>query len=380
MNDPTNPEADADRRLDRTTELRQTAQPGDGGAGPPGAGLSRTAKLVIGFAVLLGIVGIAGTWITVPYVIFSPGDATPVNDYIRIRGTRTYRHQGDVLLLTVRVSSERPNLWRFVEASLDDDSKVYGEEKVYGNVSRRRVERASVAMMEASKLSAQQAALTRLGYNVSVSGKGALVEKVVKRSPADRAGLRVGDVIVRIGTAPITMAEQVGPAVRSEPVGATLEVDVRRVGSSRTLPVASVAAPNGETKGLPYFGIRVKTDQFQVDFPVDISVDPEDVSGPSGGLAFALTMIDELTPGDLTGGVKVAVTGEIDGAGNVGDVGGVPQKAVTARHAGAVLMIVPRGEVREARAKAGDLKVVGVRTLDEALRVLERNGGAALPQ
>jgi len=118
---------------------------------------------------------------------------------------------------------------------------------------------------------------------------------------------------------------------------------------------------------------------LKVDFPVKIKIATGDVSGPSGGLAFTLTIIDDLTPGNLTGGKTVAVTGTIDGDGNVGEVGGVPQKAVAARSAGARLMIVPRAEVRDARTKAGDMKVIGVSTLDEALAALRSNGGAAIP-
>ena len=144
--------------------------------------------------------------------------------------------------------------------------------------------------------------------------------------------------------------------------------------------MTSVAAPSGPLRGKPYFGIGTNTDQLRVKFPVDIVINAGDVSGPSGGLAFTLTIIDKLTPGDLTGGAKVAVTGEIDAVGNVGEVGGVPQKAVAARAAGATLMIVPVPEVKDARSKAGSMKVVGVRTLDEALAVLRRNGGVALPK
>ena len=92
-----------------------------------------------------------------------------------------------------------------------------------------------------------------------------------------------------------------------------------------------------------------------------IKIATGDVSGPSGGLAFALTIIDDLTPGNLTGGKTVAVTGTIDGDGTVGEVGGVPQKAVAGtRRAGARVMIVPRAEVHDARTKAGDMKVIGV--------------------
>jgi PDZ domain-containing protein len=102
------------------------------------------------------------------------------------------------------------------------------------------------------------------------------------------------------------------------------------------------------------------------------------VSGPSAGLAFTLAIIDQLTPGSLTGGKKVAVTGAINDDGTVGPVGGVKQKAITARRAGAELMLVPSFEYKDARLRAGNMKVVAVDTVDDALRALERAGGTPI--
>ena len=48
------------------------------------------------------------------------------------------------------------------------------------------------------------------------------------------------------------------------------------------------------------------------------------------------------------------MTGTINPDGTVGPVGGVEQKAITARHNGVQLMIVPKQEVKDARAGAGD--------------------------
>jgi PDZ domain-containing protein len=114
-------------------------------------------------------------------------------------------------------------------------------------------------------------------------------------------------------------------------------------------------------------------------FPIDVRIDTARVGGPSAGLAFTLAIIDDLTPGSLTGGERVAVTGTISPDGKVGPVGGVEQKAITARTNGVQLMLVPKAEVRDARRGAGDVRVVGVDTIDEALAALQDAGGAAVP-
>ncbi len=349
----------------------------DDGSGVPARRRSWVGRTLFGLAVLLGLIGILGTYIKVPYVIFSPGSATPAADYVEISGAKTYPRDGALFLLTVSVSNGRPNFWRFVDASLDDDSRVIGERDYFGDVPRGRVERASVQMMTESQLTAKQAALTRLGYDVTVTGEGARVVQVVKGSPAAEAGLRAGDVITAIDGVPVLVRDQVGEIVQAQPPGTTFAVAIRRPrADDRVVEVTSATAPSGAIEGKPFFGVGAATVGLEVEFPVDISIDAGEVSGPSGGLAFALTIIDDLSPGDLTGGADVAVTGEIDGEGNVGEVGEVPQKTVAAREAGARLMIVPHAEVGDARARAGDMKVVGVKTLDGALRALRRNGGA----
>jgi PDZ domain-containing protein len=358
------------------TESETRAEPAPDDLAPPRR--NRSGRVLLGSVVLVLLVAIVGSYIKVPYVIFSPGSATPVDDYVTVKGVKRYDHKGEVLLLTVSVSNGRPNLWRFVQAKLDHDSRIMGEQDYFGDVPRGKAEQQSVQMMTESQLAAKQAALTKLGYDVQVTGTGARVVQVVKGSPAARGGIKAGDVIVAVDGAPVTVRDQLGTIVQSRPVGTTFTITIQRDGGTEDLTVTSGTAPSGELEGKPYLGVGTVTENLAVKFPVDVRIDAGDVSGPSGGLAFALTIIDDLTPGDLTGGTKVAVTGEIDGSGNVGEVGGVPQKAVAARDAGARLMIVPKREVADARTRAGSMKVVGVENLDGALRVLRRNGGAPL--
>ena len=86
-----------------------------------------------------------------------------------------------------------------------------------------------------------------------------------------------------------------------------------------------------------------------------------------------------MTKGNLTGGKDYAITGEIGPDGTVYPVGGVKQKAVAARKAGAKFMIVPKSEAKDAKKTAGNMKIFEVKNKDEALDVFAKNGGVPLP-
>jgi PDZ domain-containing protein len=92
-----------------------------------------------------------------------------------------------------------------------------------------------------------------------------------------------------------------------------------------------------------------------------------------------LAILDLLSGGDLTGGHAVAATGTISLDGTVGDVGGVSQKAVAVRRAGAQVFFVPADQLKEAQGEAGGMKLYPVKTLQEALDDLEALGGHVPP-
>ena len=71
----------------------------------------------------------------------------------------------------------------------------------------------------------------------------------------------------------------------------------------------------------------------------------------------------------------MAATGTIELDGAVGDVGGVAQKAVAVRRAGAKVFFVPAGQLKEAESQAGSLKIYPFNTLEQALDDLRALGG-----
>lgn len=348
---------------------------------PPRRRMGWRGRLALWFGAVFVIVAIACIFIRLPYVIISPGTATPVDRVVRIDGTRTFEHRGSLLFLTVSVTNGRPNVYRTLVGWLSSNQDVTPERNELGCLSRAEDDQQNVMLMADSQQVAKAVALGRVGQKVTERSAGALVFDIDPKSPAC-GKLRVGDRVLAVDGKPVANAQAIGPIVRAHRPGDNVTVTVQRGGGPRRdVVVRTKAYPGpGPLHGKAFVGIT-PADDVKFTFPpgVDVSIDPGPVTGPSAGLAFTLTLLDELTPGNLTGGRDVAVTGTIALNGDVGPVGGVAQKAVTARNAGARLFIVPVDEVADARKHAGSMKVVGVRTIEDALRALRDAGGAAIP-
>jgi PDZ domain-containing secreted protein len=99
------------------------------------------------------------------------------------------------------------------------------------------------------------------------------------------------------------------------------------------------------------------------------------IAGPSAGLVLSLALYDRLTPDDLTAGRRIAGTGTIGCSGRVSPVGGVEQKVAAAAGVGADVFLVPARNAAEARAAAGDIEILPVRSFADALGLLEDRAG-----
>lgn len=80
-------------------------------------------------------------------------------------------------------------------------------------------------------------------YNLPVDA-GVLVDSVEKGSPAEKAGIKPGDIIVRIGDKKITGVEDVFLAIRSHQIGDTVEVELYR-GRERLTLKATLGSDSG---------------------------------------------------------------------------------------------------------------------------------------
>ena len=336
---------------------------------PPPTRRAKWPWVVGTLAFVLLAASVVATFIQLPYYTIAPGDALDVNHLVTVHGARQYPPKGALMLLFVQERS-RINAWRWLQASLDSEIDLVKQQQFAGNEDPAEVDAQAVADMARSQSAAKYVALRRLGYKVAVEQR-VVVLAVIGDRPA--AGvLQPGDIIVSVDGKAVKTPDQLTADMKAVRPGAHVAIGYLRGGKQ------TVASIRAASDGHGHAVVGVFIDE-PLKFPVDVRIDTSDIGGPSAGLAMTLSILDELTPGELTGGKRIAITGEIASNGAVGEVGGVGQKAVAARHRGAQLFIVPMAEVAEARTRAGSMPVVGVRTLDDALRALRAAGGDPLP-
>jgi PDZ domain-containing protein len=221
--------------------------------------------------------------------------------------------------------------------------------------------------MDRSERVAAAVALEAAGLPVQTTPTGVLVQAVAIDVPAASA-LRSGDLIVGAEGASVRTTEQLRGAIAKLSPGDDLRLRLHRDGKTVARTVETIVDPNHADRAL--VGIRIAQDATIV-LPRKVTIDLGNIGGPSAGLPFALQVYQELGT-DVDRGLRVAATGEISLDGSVLPVGGVKQKAVGVRRAGADVFLVPAGENAEtARRYAGDLRVIPVESFRQALHALE---------
>jgi len=174
--------------------------------------------------------------------------------------------------------------------------------------------------------------------------------------------LEKNDILTSVDGTAVTSSQKLTELVRAKKAGSTLTVAYTRAGKPGTAKITTKADKDSDT---PRIGVEI--DQRQP-HPFTVKIDLDEIGGPSAGLMFTLGIIDKLRPADLTGGKIIAGTGTIDDDGNVGPIGGIPQKLVGAKEAGAQIFLVPADNCAEAlRNAVPGLPMARVATVDDAL-------------
>jgi PDZ domain-containing protein len=350
-------------------------------APPERPGISTRATTIIVSAFLTVLLGALIALLPAPYVIYSPGPATNVlgsvagRRLISVTGHETFPTTGTLDMTTVEIfggPGRRLSLLEVAQGWVSRSDAVVPEQQVYPpGQTQQEVEKETAAEMSDSQEQATAAALRELGMTVPETIR---VAEVQKGAPVASV-MRVGDVITGLNGTPATDSNALRKAITALKPGAAVTVEVRRDGKQVELSTTTTSAD-----GRTVLGVGLDP-QFR--FPVDVSFGTKDVGGPSAGMMFALGIYDILTPGALTGGAKIAGTGTIDSRGEVGPIGGIQQKLVGARRAGARWFLAPADNCDEVVGHVPDgLRVVRTSTLHEsrlAVEAIAAGRGPSLP-
>ncbi len=330
----------------------------------------RSLTLVIaGFATLVAIA--VAVLVPVPYVILGPGPTLNTlgkdssgQQLIVISGHQTYPTSGNLNMVTVSTEGGPGtdlNVFQALRAWLDPSEAVVPEGEIFPpGQTAQETQQQDTEQMASSQETATAAAFTALhiAYRTQV-----VVAATVPGLPASGV-LKAGDQILAVDGKPVTGQSGLSSLITSHPAGSTLRLTVLRAGQTLRLDVKSQ-----QDNGKPVIGVQV---QESYKFPFSVKISVGNIGGPSAGMMFALGIIDKLTPMNLTGGKFIAGTGEITASGQVLPIGGIQQKMLGARGAGATVFLTPAANCADtAGAVPAGLRLVKVSTLTQAINDLE---------
>jgi PDZ domain-containing protein len=307
----------------------------------------------------------------VPYVILTPGPTLNTlgkdssgQPLISITGHPTYPPKGHLNLVTISYQGgpgSNMNIFQALRGWLSSSEAVVPQSELFPpGQTAQQTQTQDTEQMASSQELATAAAFTQLHIKYQTQVE---VLSTVAGYPASSV-LKSRDVIESVDGKPVTGESSLSSMITAHPVGSTVQLEVLRAGKTLTIPVASKSSG-----GSAVIGVQV---QEQYKFPFNVQISVGDIGGPSAGMMFALGIIDKLTPLNLTGGQFIAGTGEITAAGQVQPIGGIQQKMVGARDAGATVFLAPAGNCADtAGAVPAGLRVVKVSTLSQAVSDLE---------
>ena len=253
-----------------------------------------------------------------------PSSAQPVDERITfgdLEGlAEQYPPSGDFYFVTVTEPAQTILSW--VVGRDEPAIEFLTEEEKFGFQTPQQRRVFGLESMRTSEQVAQYVALKAVGYDVTIVPGDVLISEMVclvandegteclEWSPSDEV-LDPGDRMLEVDGAPSSNVDDLSAHARRQGArrhGGDQDRAARRrrahrhgradVGLRRTGP---------DDRRLP-----PRSTRRRVELPFELDIDTGRIGGPSAGLAFTLTLIDELTPGELTGGQNIAVTGTIE--------------------------------------------------------------------
>ena len=331
---------------------------------------SKNKKLLIVFLFIFIIIS-SLSLIQTEYYFMSPGP--PYQWDIDYGEIENYEFDGSLYQLTVR--RDEANVLIYFWSLINDSYDLYPRDVILPDgVTPKELSEISIQNMRTSENVASAVALKNVGYEISSKGDGVAVVGILDDSPV-KDKLKKGDLLNSINNKNISSATEFISTLRTYSIGETVSIGLLREidGNKKTLTIETTLIEHVEYEGEPMVGFLATTVNERFDFPFEIDIKTGNVGGPSAGLMMALNVYNNLIPEDLTNSMIVAGTGTIEIDGSVGPVGGIKQKVIAAKKAGAELILVPVANFDEAKIfETEETAVVAVDSFSEALSVISQ--------
>lgn len=317
--------------------------------------------------------------------ISKPGGAYELSPFVEVEGGDE-DDVGTMSLLTIALAKATPLTYAF--AKMVDNQNIYKANQIrQKDEDEKEYNVRQLKLMSDSQFNAITVAYNRANKPYTIKNNGIFIFNVVDGSAADHV-LEPGDKILEMDNMKDLTEATIQTYLADKQEGDTIQLIVERDGKELKKEVTLKKVPGVLEK--PGIGISYKEDKLVETSPV-VHMNTEDIGGPSAGLMFTLEILNQLLPEDITKGYTIAGTGEMEPDGTVGRIGGIALKVVAADRKGMEIMFAPDDEidpsilannpgllsnyeeaVKAAKKIGTKMKIVPVKTVDDALAYLEK--------
>ena len=321
--------------------------------------------------------------VPLPYYIEVPGGAEDIRKVLLV-DNKEDKEAGSYEFVTVGV--QRATFAHLVYAWLTDFTDIYSAEEMTGGSSDQEFIRINQFYMETSQNMAKYQGLKTAGKDISMKYLGVYVLQVAKDSTF-KGILNIADTVTGVNDKTFDSSEELVKYVNSQKLGDKVKVTYQEDGQEKSATGKIIKLENGKN------GIGISLiDRTEVTSNIPIQFTTEGIGGPSAGLMFSLSIYTQLADPTLRDGRVIAGTGSINRDGEVGDIGGIDKKVVSAAKSGASIFFAPNNPVTkemkkiDPKAKTNyetaveaakkiktDMKIVPVKTLQDAIDYLKNN-------
>lgn len=321
---------------------------------------------VISLAVLVYVV----VYMPTPYLVNQPGTAEEIKPMVTIAGGDS-EERGSFMLTTVSVSYA--NLALLITAQFRPHAEIVRKEPDRNDEEYQTQQK---YYMSTSQSSAMMSAYRQAGIKYEVVPEYVFIVGF-SDTITPKGDFHPGDILKEINNKPIGKFEDLSTYLKEMAPGDQVELKYERNGKAAVQQVELVKI--SEEAGIIRAGLGVTVGEVRKIQPEsgdkEVHFADTRIGGPSAGLMFTLEIYNQLTPGDLSKGYRIAGTGTMSEDGTVGPIGGVQFKIVASDRRDADIFFVPEGNYKEAKAKAdeikSEMKLVPVQSLQDALDYLD---------